>query len=104
MFNIARLPRAVCDIFSTHPSPIEPAARTILLTARDWFYTIDVLEDDGAPVPPKVLEARIAEVVVDAGERLKNGQQAVPISVLSADDRDIWAKVHTTIILTSNYC
>lgn len=93
MFNIARLPRPGCDVFSSVPSMNSPAARTIICAIQDWFYAIDVIDENQRPISPKSLETRIVQVVADAGKRLEAGEQAVPISVLSADHRDTWAEV-----------
>lgn len=93
MFNIARLPRSGCDVFSSVPSLNSPAARTIICVIRDWFYAIDVLDENQRPIPPGSLEIRIVQVVADAGKRLEAGEQAIPISVLSTDHRDTWAEV-----------
>ena len=93
IFNIARLPRPVCDHFSHPPPPDDRAARTIICAVRDWFYAIEVLDEQGQAIEPKRLEARILDVVNDAGKRLQAGEEAVPVSVLSADNRDVWAEV-----------
>lgn len=46
-------------------------------------------------LPPAEIEARFRAVMLDVESRLANGERAVPIGVLSADDRDTWAKVCT---------
>jgi len=66
---------------------------------HNWCYSVVVYE------PPvngsKALrlsslgdiEARLRAVVLDVEERLAKGEKALPIGVLSADDRDKWAQV-----------
>ena len=93
MFNIARLPRPGCDIFSPVPADNSPAARAIICSIRDWFYAVDVVDEEQRPLTPGDIETKIVQVVADAGSRLRAGEQAVSISVLSADHRDTWAEV-----------
>jgi hypothetical protein len=79
----------------------------VLVMVYDWFYVIDVYHsaptstapDHSNPMPlvddAGVLEERLRAVVVDARGRRQRGERAVPVGVLSADNRDVWAKVHT---------
>jgi hypothetical protein len=82
-------------VASLPPPQSLPSARTLLVAVHDWFYTFDVLEDDQNPITPALLESVLHEIVADVSERIKAQEIAVPISVLSADDRDTWAKVCT---------
>lgn len=59
----------------------------------DWLYAVEVANLDGRPLPPATLERRLLAVVQDAQSRLAAGEHAVPVSVLTTDERDQWAKV-----------
>ena len=93
IFNIARLPRPTCDVFSERASPEQPDARTVICSVHDWLYALEVMDKKGDALQPKVIESRILGIVEDVGERVKNGEKATPISVLTADHRDKWAGV-----------
>ena len=99
IFNVARIPRPGCDAFSEPAPPGEPATRTILCMVRDWMYAIEVIDRDGRPLSPAALETSIVNVVKDVGRRAADGEQVVPVSVLSADHRDQWAKVRSSLWL-----
>ena len=43
---------------------------------------------------PREIESKIQAVVLDVETRLQNAEKAVPIGVLSADDRNCWSKVN----------
>ncbi|PCH42408.1 acyltransferase ChoActase/COT/CPT [Wolfiporia cocos MD-104 SS10] len=92
MFNIARLPRPQCDTLSELPSPTSEAARNILVMLRDWFYTVEVFDSSLQPIAPAKIERRLRAVVADVTARLGQGEEAVPVGVLTADDRDRWAE------------
>ncbi|KAI0784600.1 acyltransferase ChoActase/COT/CPT [Abortiporus biennis] len=92
IFNISRIPQPKCDSFSALPDPSDPTARSILLSLHDWFYSVEVLDSQSNVIPAREIENRILKVVNDVQSRLKNGERAVPISVLSADHRDHWEK------------
>ncbi|KIL67534.1 hypothetical protein M378DRAFT_122548 [Amanita muscaria Koide BX008] len=99
MFNIARIPQPCCDVLSQPADPsTDPAARKILLMVHNWFYTITVYHPPDSPsslprlMGPGEMEAQIRAVVLDVERRLASGETAVPIGILSADDRDQWAK------------
>lgn len=98
IFNIARLPRSNCDTFSHPQPPHASAARKVICTVRDWFYAIEVVDERGQIIHPKGLENRILEVVLDVGKRLQDGDEAVPISVLTAGHRDAWTEVSTPYV------
>lgn len=90
LFNFSRIPLANSDAFS------RPArdARHATVLIDDFVYSIDVFESDPTmPLSPARIEANLAAVVEDARQRLENGEQPVPVGILSADDRDNWTKV-----------
>ncbi|KAI0078804.1 acyltransferase ChoActase/COT/CPT [Panus rudis PR-1116 ss-1] len=100
-FNKSRIPQKSCDTFSSLPLPSDPTSRTITLIIHNWLYSVQVLDDDGNTLPPRELERRMFSVVRDVSRRLKSGGRAVPIGVLTADDRDIWAENLTHLLSIS---
>jgi carnitine O-acetyltransferase len=98
MFNIARIPEPLCDTLSEYPDTPTRASRSILVMIHDWCYSVVVYDPPVGDSPSKLsspgeIEARIRAVVLDVETRLQNGEKAVPIGILSADDRDRWSKV-----------
>ncbi|KAF9456619.1 acyltransferase ChoActase/COT/CPT [Collybia nuda] len=98
MFNIARIPKRFCDIFSAPPHPSSLPSLNLLLMVHNWCYTIPVYHPPNPPtslpqlMKPHEIETRIRAVVVDVEQRLSNGETSVPIGTLSADGRDQWAE------------
>ncbi|KAG6813949.1 hypothetical protein H0H92_005204 [Tricholoma furcatifolium] len=97
MFNSGRIPAPYCDIICSPPPPDSPDARKLLISIHNWFYAIDVYHqpESSSNIPqllsPREIAIRIRAVVLDVEQRLANGEKALPIGVLSADDRDTWA-------------
>lgn len=98
MFNICRIPRASCDAFSTLPHLPSWNARTILVSVHDWLYALEVLDEELEPISPAEIERSILEIVGDVSTRIRERERVVPISVLTADDRDRWAEVRRSLI------
>lgn len=94
VFNTTRKPKPYCDGVTSTPFPSDNIhARRLLLTVHNWFYAVDVYDDKCRPLPPTSIEANIRSAVADAHARHQAGETAVPVGVLSADDRDEWTKV-----------
>jgi Choline/Carnitine o-acyltransferase len=93
MFNIGRIPHEHCDSLSEVPPPSHPTCRSLLVMIHDWCYTVDVYSEDVKLLDVADIERYIRSVVEDANTRLEKGERAVPVGVLSADHRDLWAKV-----------
>lgn len=93
IFNICRVPQPRCDIISEVPSFITPDARKVLLSVHDWCYVIEVLDDALKIISAVEIQKRIHAVVQDVNSRLARGERAIPVGVLSADERDKWTKV-----------
>ena len=94
MFNTARIPQKNCDILSTPPPRLcSLSARCLLVMFHNFCYTIPVYSPSGQLASPKSIYDRLRNLVVDVDARLKAKEVAFPIGILSADDRDIWAKV-----------
>ncbi|PPQ99150.1 hypothetical protein CVT24_009340 [Panaeolus cyanescens] len=99
MFSRGRIPAAECDAISEPPPLISPHARSILLMIHNWCYSVVVYKprsaadnDPPALFSPGEIEARIRSVALDVESRLAAGEKPVPIGLLSADERDKWAK------------
>lgn len=100
MFNTGRKPQPFCDILSEPANPsIDPSARKVLVMLHNWFYTITVYHppDSSSPCPrllePREIASQMRAIVFDAEQRLSDGERALPIGILSADDRDRWSEV-----------
>lgn len=93
MFNISRIPQALCDALSLPPHPTDTDARNILVLVHDWFYAIEVLDSNLRPSSVADIERRLTDVVEDVELRLAAGEQAPPVGILSADQRDLWSRV-----------
>ncbi|KAH7913563.1 acyltransferase ChoActase/COT/CPT [Hygrophoropsis aurantiaca] len=91
MFNICRLPQHGCDMLSHIPEQTDPAIRQIVLMVFNFCYTVEVSDAQNKRLPVELLEQRFISAVTDAQSRVLNGEKAVPIGILSADDRDQWA-------------
>ncbi|KAF8969174.1 acyltransferase ChoActase/COT/CPT [Flammula alnicola] len=100
MFNIARIPELLCDTISEPPTPSSRSARSIHLMIHDWCYSVVVYHPPSSMNPlaplklhsPGEIEARLRAVVLDVEARLENREKPLPVGVLSADERDRWAK------------
>ncbi|KAG1804982.1 acyltransferase ChoActase/COT/CPT [Suillus plorans] len=100
MFNTCRLPRAGADVLATR-NPASEYAQDIMLMLHDFVYTVRVCEDDRTPLPVQIIEDRIRAVVLDVIHRMKSGESAVPVGVLTSDDRDRWAENYQHLLSLS---
>jgi len=64
-------------------------ANHIVLFIQEHLYSIDVYGENQAPLPPAQVLGRMQSCVVDAQKR----GPAPPVSLLTADNREAWAKV-----------
>lgn len=94
MFNMTRIPQTDCDILHK-ASPSHPAARQILVFVQDHMFLINVLHPNGKFVGVNALVQSLRECVQSA---LSAGR-AIPLGILTADNRDIWARVRVLLIL-----
>ena len=67
----------------------------------DWMYAVEVVGADGVPLNAPIIERRLRAVVRDARKRLADGERAVPVGVLTTDERDHWADVSVSFPLRS---
>ncbi len=101
MYNVCRIPGVSCDSVS-QPDPASPAHNKVHLMIRDWSYAITVYNRDNELLEARDIEYRLWCAVEDAQKRAVSGaEEAVPVGVLSADERDIWAKV--VLVFTVEY-
>ncbi|KAG1887013.1 acyltransferase ChoActase/COT/CPT [Suillus subluteus] len=100
MFNTCRLPRAGADVLATR-NPASEHAQDIMLMLYDFVYTVRVCEDDRTPLPVQTIENGIRAVVLDVIKRIESGESAVPVGVLTSDDRDRWAENYQHLLSLS---
>ncbi|KAG1750829.1 acyltransferase ChoActase/COT/CPT [Suillus lakei] len=100
MFNTCRLPRAGTDVLATR-NPASKHAQDIMLMLHDFVYTVRVCEDDRTPLPVQTIEDRIRAVVLDVIKRIEARESAVPVGVLTSDDRDRWAENYQHLLSLS---
>ncbi|EMD31314.1 hypothetical protein CERSUDRAFT_163178 [Gelatoporia subvermispora B] len=91
-FNICRMPQPECDTLSLPAPPQSVHARKIVVFVHDWLYAVEVLDQELQPLKAGEIGRRLNAVVDDAEKRLARGEKAVPVGVLTADDRDHWTK------------
>jgi Choline/Carnitine o-acyltransferase len=92
-FYRCRIPMHACDVLAPLPSRGSPESRNIVLMLRDWCYAVEVLDNTETPVSASKIESCIWKAIHDANLRQRRGEKAVPIGVLTAHDRNSWAKV-----------
>lgn len=92
MFNVCRIPDLGCDRLST-PQASSVSKKKVMVMLHNWIYAVDVYDGRNTNIGHVEFEKRIRSVVLDVEKRMVSGERAVPIGVLTSDDRDIWAKV-----------
>ncbi|TFK50011.1 carnitine acetyltransferase [Heliocybe sulcata] len=92
VFNMCRIPRSGYDVLPDPPAESSFARRQILVMLHDWFYSVEVVAENGSPIPVKEIEHRLRDIVRDAEGRIMNEEAAVPVGILTTDDRDEWAQ------------
>ncbi|KAA1467647.1 acyltransferase ChoActase/COT/CPT [Dentipellis sp. KUC8613] len=91
-FGVCRIPKPGCDTLSPLPPSSSADARKVLIMAHDWFYTLEVYDESWKAHSAEEIERRLSQIVRDVSGRIDAGEVATPVGVLSADDRDDWAK------------
>ena len=97
MFSVCRIPRSECDTLST-PDKSSPHRNKVVVLLHDWIYSMDVYDGSTRNIGHREIEKRLRSIVLDVKDRVSTGEKAVPVSVLTSDDRDIWTKVRCTFI------
>ncbi|KAG1764675.1 hypothetical protein EV702DRAFT_105574 [Suillus placidus] len=100
IFNTCRLPKAGADVLATR-NPASEHAQDVMPMLHDFMYTVRVCEDDRTPLPVQIIEDRIRAVVLDVVKRIEAGERAVPVGVLTSDNRDRWAENHQHLLSLS---
>lgn len=95
-----------CDALSA-PSPSFPQSSKVLVMVKDWCYTITPFFQDGEGrsrlVGPADIEHSLREIVADVEKRCAQGERPLLLlGALSADDRNIWAKVRPCILIPAH--
>ncbi len=93
LFNICRVPQVGCDTLTRPPKPNSPSARKMTVMIKDWIYTVEVYDHGGNRVDVAEIEKRLWAIVHDVKARQSKGEKAKQVGILTADERDIWAKV-----------
>ncbi|KAG8904529.1 hypothetical protein FRB99_001612 [Tulasnella sp. 403] len=101
LFNICRLPGIGCDSLTQPPQRLTPAARSVTVFLKDWAYAVEVYDRDGVRIGVGEVERRLWEVVRDVQQRESKGERAVPVGILTADERDTWAKNRERLLSVS---
>jgi carnitine O-acetyltransferase len=96
-FNFSRIPLPGSDAFSA----IAPKATHLTVMIDDFIYSIEVFTpagEDGIPQPLSAsdIAKNIRGVVDDARTRRRQGEEAVRLGILTADERDTWTQVGWT--------
>lgn len=92
MFNVCRVPQLQCDKL-TYSRPTSPYHSKVVVQIRDWVYAMDVYDSSSKRIEHLEIERRLRDIVADAEARILTGEVAPPVGILTADERDTWAKV-----------
>lgn len=93
MFNMTRIPVLSCDRLH-QASTADPGSNQILVMIQDHFYLINPYDHNHNFVGVTNIITQLEACVANASSSPK----ATPLSILTADNRDSWAKVY---IITS---
>ena len=69
----------------------------------DFIYSVEVFspakDHNSYPIPlsPQEIAQNLSAVVRDVRQRRRQGEEATPIGVLTADERDTWTKVRSSL-------
>ena len=99
IFNTSRIPQLYCDSLSPQPPPHVPNSRKILVMVNDWTYAIETYDDNRQLLCVDTIEQHLRNVVQDVTRRIRAGEEAVPVGILSADHRDRWTEVRLVLSL-----
>lgn len=88
MFNMTRIPQSQCD--KLHKAlPSDPAARQIVVLIQNHMFLVDVYQEGNVFIGLDAMVKQLAACV----DNIPATGSAVPVPILTADDRDTWAKV-----------
>ena len=94
VFNCCRMPREGSDVSRTYAPDLFPH---IVVCRKNNFYSFDALKNPRTGEPLSVDEIQIQ---LDRISKLADarGTDVNPVGILTADDRDVWAKTRVTLI------
>lgn len=92
MFNVCRIPQANRDRLA-YAQPSSPYRKKVVVSIRDWIYSLDVYDGDRRSICHHEIERRLRDIVLDAESRVRTGESGPAVGVLTADERNAWAKV-----------
>ncbi|KAF8591074.1 acyltransferase ChoActase/COT/CPT [Ramaria rubella] len=93
-----RIPNTSCDTLAPLPLRGSPESRKIVVMLRDWCYTVEVLGKDNVPVSASEIENRLWNATHDANSRQERGEKPYSVGVLTAHERNTWAKVREHLL------
>ncbi|KIM26272.1 hypothetical protein M408DRAFT_330655 [Serendipita vermifera MAFF 305830] len=87
MFNMTRIPQENMDRLHKASSS-NPAARRITVLVRNHMFSVDVYDEKGSFIGVNAMTERLRECTAQA----QQSKPATSIPILTADDRQTWAK------------
>lgn len=94
LFGVTRVPRLGCDyIVESFPSK----SKHIILLVKDQMFAVHVYDKDGSRLKVKDIELQFKQCI-----DLCSKEVQPPISILTAQHRDDWAKDHAHLINLGN--
>lgn len=94
VFGITRIPAIPHDYNTATPFPSK--ARHLTIIARNNFYRLNVLQEDGLIVPLQEIEDALKAIVADARQA-----DGAAVGVMTADGRDEWTRAREHLLSTS---
>lgn len=95
LYGITRIPALPHDWNTEPPHPTK--AKHVTIIARDNFYSLEVLNDDGTTKDLADIEKSLWDIVNDAQQTDGPG-----VGVLTSNERDAWAKAREHLIVSSS--
>lgn len=95
MFNMTRIPQEKMDRLHK-ASQSNPAARRITVLVQNHMFSVDVYDKKGCFIGVSAMMERLRACATVAS----TSKRALPIPILTADDRNTWAKVCILLMKT----
>lgn len=89
LFNSTRIPKVDCDELVTNDEDI----RHIIVIKRGHYYKVDILDEENRLLPAET----IASMIKYLEENLDEEENPYPFGYFTADQRDRWATIRTTL-------
>jgi len=98
VFNCSRIPKEGSDVSRTYAPDLFPH---LVVCRKNNFYSFDALKNARSGESLSVDEIQIQlDRILKMGDA--RGTDANPVGILSADDRDVWAKNRVTLLSTGD--